>query len=119
MRSAAPPRESREPLVQLEHLVRRVPAGEAEELGEVAERGARGARAGARAGDLGAAPVGAHEPDRDLHERRLAGAVRAEQPDELALLHREVDALQRIDGPVALLERVNGEGRWHVARVRH
>ena len=41
-----------EPLVQLEHLVGRVPAGEAEELGEVAERRARGARAGARAGDL-------------------------------------------------------------------
>ena len=70
-----------------ENLVRRVPARKAKELGEVAELTTRGAAAGARAGDLGATARGAHEPDRDLHERRLAGAVRAEQAHELALLH--------------------------------
>ena len=85
--------------MQLEHLVRRVPAGEAKELGEVPERGAGGAAAGTRARDLGRAAAGADEPDGDLHERRLAGAVRAEQPDELALLHLEVDAPQRSTGP--------------------
>ena len=99
-----------EPLVQPEHLVRRVPPREAEELGEVAELGAGGAGAGARAGDLSAAARGTDEADGDLHERRLAGAVRAEQPDELALPHLEVDALQRLDGAVALREPVDGEG---------
>ena len=40
-RSAAPPSELRELLVQLEQLVARAPVGEAEQLGEVAElRGA-------------------------------------------------------------------------------
>ena len=51
-----------EPLVQLEHLVGRVPAGEAEELGEVAERGARGARAGARAATSAVPPLGRTSP---------------------------------------------------------
>ena len=53
-RSAAPPPERAEPLVEKEHLVGRVPAGEAEQLGEVAELGTGGARSCARAGDLGA-----------------------------------------------------------------
>src|SRR5206468_8329812 len=106
-------------LVEPEDLVRRVPPREAEELGEVAELPARGTATGGGAGNLGPAARGAHEPDRDLHERRLAGAVRAEQADELALLHREIDTLQRADGSVTLLERMHREGRRHAARVRH
>ena len=102
-----------EPLVQLEHLVGRVPAGEAEELGEVAERRACVARACARACDLRRAAGRAHEADGDLHERRLAGAVRAEQPDELALADLEVDAFQRVDGAVALRETPDGERTRH------
>src|SRR5262252_9184196 len=44
---------ARKPLVEHEYLVRRVPAREAEELGEIAELGPCGARAGARTHDLG------------------------------------------------------------------
>ena len=89
-------------------LVGRVPARETKELGEVAELRPRSARAGASARDLRAAARGAHQPDCDLHERRLARAVGAEQPDELSLLHGQIDALERLHGPVALLERVDG-----------
>ena len=109
-----------EPLVQLEHLVGRVPAGEAEQLGEVAERRPRRARSGARARDLGVAAGRAHEPDGDLHERRLAGAVRAEQADQLPLADLQIDTFQRFDGAVALRETADGEGNRHrpsLARV--
>ena len=52
-----------EPLVQLEHLVGRVPAGEAEELGEVAERArARRASLRARPATSAAPPVGRTRP---------------------------------------------------------
>src|SRR6185436_15100696 len=70
-----------EPLVQLEHLVRGLPAGEPEQLREVAERGAGGGRPRGRAADLGAAARRPDEPAGDLDERRLPGSVRAEQPD--------------------------------------
>src|SRR5207237_888005 len=53
----------------------------------------------------------AHEPDGDLHECGLAGAVRAEEPEELALAHLEVDALQRFDRAVDLREPVHLERR--------
>ena len=106
-----------EPLVQLEHLVRRVPAGEAEELCEVAERRARGTRARPRACDLGRAARLAHEPDRDLHERRLAGAVRAEQAEQLALADLEIDALERLHRAVAFRETADGESSSHSPSV--
>ena len=109
---------ARQPLVEAEHLVGRVPTREAKELGEVAELRPRSARAGTGARDLGPSASGAHEPDRDLDERRLPGAVRPEQSHELTLLHRQVDALERLDGPVALCELVDGERRGHTARVQ-
>src|SRR5206468_7165832 len=102
-----------EPLVQLEHLVGRVPAREAEELGEVAERRARRLRPGSCAGDACLAAGGAHEADGDLDKRRLAGAVRPEQADELAFADGEVDAAQRLNRPVALLEIADGERVGH------
>src|SRR3712207_7721463 len=46
---------ARQPLVQLEQLVGRQPLGEAEELGQVAERTMRGLAAGRRAADPRAA----------------------------------------------------------------
>jgi len=106
-----------EALVQLEHLVGRVPAGEAEELGEVAERSPCRPRSGAGTGDLRLAGARAHEPDRDLHECRLPGAVRAEQADELPLGHLEIDAFQRLDGAVALRKPADGECNRHRASV--
>jgi len=81
----------RQPLVEGKHLVRRVPARKAEELGEIPELRQGGPTARAGTDDLGLAACGAHQTHRDLDERRLAGAVRAEQPHELSLLHREVD----------------------------
>src|SRR5262249_57945325 len=66
---------AREPLVQLEHLVGRVPAREAEQLGEVAQPAACGQRAGAGAADLGSAARRAHEAAGDLHERGPARPV--------------------------------------------
>ncbi len=101
----------RELLVERENLVGRVPAGEAEELGEIAELRTRRAGAGARAGHLHPAAGRTDEPDGDLDERRLAGAVRAEQAHELALLHREIDSPERLDRAVTLGEVVDGEGR--------
>src|SRR5581483_5217817 len=52
----------------------------------------------------------------DLHGRRLAGAVRAEQPKHLALLDREVDPADRLEVPVGLaqaadLDRKHPRGR--------
>ena len=106
-----------EPLVQREQLVGARPAGEAEQLREVAERAAGRGRPGGRAADLGGAAGRPDEAARDLHERALAGAVRAEQPDELALADGEVDAAQRVGRAVALREAGHGEGSRHEPRV--
>jgi len=103
----------REPLVQCEHLVGRHPAGKPEELGQVAERLPRRERARGGTRDLGAPARRADEPARDLDERRLAGAVRAEQPHELPRLDRQIDACERLDPPVALLEARNAEDGSH------
>jgi hypothetical protein len=83
---------ARELLVQDEHLVGRRPAGEAEQLGQVAEG----------ALDPRDALGGVHEPAAALHERRLAGAVGPEQADELALAHLEIDAAESDRRPVPL-----------------
>ena len=64
-------------LVQPEQLVRRVPAGEAEELGQIAERPARGGRAGGGAAHAHRARRGAHEAGRALDQRRIRGAALA------------------------------------------
>ena len=45
----------------------------------------------------------------DLHQRRLAGAVVAHQPDSLAALDREVDAVQGMDGAEALGDGVEAQ----------
>jgi hypothetical protein len=52
---------------------------------------------------------------RDLHERRLARAVRSQQADELALAHFEIDAAERFHSPITLDETADGERGWHVA----
>ena len=85
-------------LVQGEELVGARPPGEAEELGEVAERAAGLGRPGRRAAHLGRAAGRAHEPARDLHERGLARPVGAEEADQLPLADGQVDAAQRVGG---------------------
>src|SRR5207248_6866959 len=59
------------------------------------------------------AVAGPDEAARDLDERRLAGAVRAEQADELSLLDVEVDAVQRLDAPVSLAQAPDRERLAH------
>ena len=96
-------RRAREPLVELQQLVGGAPVGEAEQLGEVAERALGGRRSRpARRRPSPRPPGRAHEPAGDLDERRLAGAVGSEQADELALADLEVDAAQRVHRPVGL-----------------
>ena len=54
----------------------------------------------------------------NLDERGLAGAVRAEQADDLSGGgDREVDAAERVDGSVGLAERVNVNGDHGEAMV--
>jgi hypothetical protein len=111
---------ARQALVQAQQLVGRRPAGEAEELGQVAERAPRGRRSG-----WGTAhPHGpARRPDEArgaLDEGRLARAVGAQEADELGLADGQVDAAQRGGGAVALgqiadLERGRHERRWTIA----
>src|SRR6185312_16468841 len=74
-----------ESLVEDEQLVGAHPAGKAEELREVAERAACRRRPCRRAADLGRSFARPHEPAGDLDQRRLAGAVRPQQADQLAL----------------------------------
>ena len=77
--------------------------GEVREQADVLQRAAdaalgprarRQAQAGRRRGADGAR---GHAPEAGdaLHERRLAGAVRADEPDDLAFPYRQVDAVER------------------------
>ena len=98
----------------------RRPAGEAEELGQVAERAARGRRAGRGAAHAHGPRRRAHEARRALDQRRLARAVGAQQADELGLADGQVDPAQRGGGAVALgqapdLERGRHERRRTIA----
>jgi hypothetical protein len=56
----------------------------------------------ARAVDVDRSLVGHHEPDEDLHQRRLAGAVLAEDAVDPAAMEAQVDAVARDDGTEAL-----------------
>ena len=54
----------------------------------------------------------------DLDRRRLAGAVRAEQREDLALADLEADAAQRLVPAVALAEVLDDDGLAVTARAR-
>ncbi len=60
-----------------------------------------------------AALVGLLEAADDLHQRRLAGAVVAEQPQHLALAQVQAEVAQRDDGPEALRDVLDAQ---HVVR---
>ena len=55
------------------------------------------------------AHVGLLEAADDLHQRRLAGAVVAEQPEHLALAQVQVDVAQRDDGPEVLRDVLDAQ----------
>ena len=75
-------------------------------LRDVAEHAAhaRGMRDDVLAADERAARVGLRQRRQHADGRRLPGAVRAEQPEHLALAHRERHAVERLHGLVALVE---------------
>src|SRR5262245_18998891 len=70
-------------------------------------------RRGFLAGDADRALEPAFEQADGLQKRRLARAGRAQQPDDLARLHAEVDASQYLDGGPAL-----GEAALEAARLK-
>ena len=58
--------------------------------------------------------VGRVDAGDDLHQRRLAGSVVADEPDDLAGVDLEVHAVERLDGAEALADVLEGEqGRGH------
>src|SRR5438128_10010187 len=101
--------------MQLEQLVGGHPAGEAEELREIAEPRPGLPRSCPRTTHLGVPGRGPHQAARDLDERGLPGAVRPEQAHELAAADLEVDTAQRFDRAVPLDEAPDGERCGHDA----
>ena len=63
------------------------------------------------AGHPGGPARGRHEAGEDPHGRRLAGAVRAEEADDLALLHGERHVLDGRNGSVVLGEAIDLDHR--------
>ena len=68
---------------------------------------------GIDAADLDRAFVGLAQPDDAFDRRRLAGAVRPDEPEDLAVADLEAHAARRFDAAVALLEIADGDFRWH------
>jgi hypothetical protein len=62
------------------------------------------------AGDAGRAVVGTEERREDAHGRRLAGAVRPQEPEDGPAVDAEVDAAQRVDVAVALAQSLRLDG---------
>ena len=63
------------------------------------------------AAQLDAAGVGTFEAGDEPQQRRLARPRRAEQREELAFAHLEVDAVSRDDVPVALADALQAQGQ--------
>ena len=76
---------------------------------------ARGAGLGRQrmAADRGRPGVGREHGREDRQHRRLAGAVRTEEPDDLARADRERDARERHPAAVALDDAVDRDGSVH------
>src|SRR5262245_34754420 len=54
----------------------------------------------------------------DLHERGLAGAIVAHEPDDLASFEREVDVRQRLDGAEMLRDALQFENSHRSSRAQ-
>jgi hypothetical protein len=88
-----------------------VVVGEAVVLGEVADLLPDADRAGGLVEQVGVAVGLLGDAEQDLDERRLAGAVLAEEAVDLALLDGERHALQRLDAAVALDQALGFDDR--------
>jgi hypothetical protein len=97
---------------------------EGDVLGQEAELPAEGlAGAGRVAPEYGNPAVGrVHESENELHQRRLASAVVADQCEALAFRHRERDAFQRgapVIGLTNIFERDDGHEHLTSSAVNH
>src|SRR5690606_27396020 len=83
------------------------------ERGEAAR--VAGVRDGIDAGEVDPAAVGPQQPDDLRHERRLAGAVVAEEADHLPGADPEVHVVVGEDGPEASGHALDGQDLLHGA----
>ena len=81
---------------------------EGEGLGEIAHP--RAGQAGRLPSTRTRAGAGVQQAGQDVEGAGLAGAVGADQPEDLARADLEVDAPQRLQGPVGLVEPLHLEG---------
>ena len=95
--------------VEVEQAGAGVVVGEAVVLGQVADAAADGRRAGRLVEEQGLALGLADDAEKDLDERGLAGAVLAEQAEDLAALDGQRHALEGLDLAEALDEVVGGD----------
>jgi hypothetical protein len=103
-RSAAPPVEPERRWCSSSSSSAEYQPGKRKELCEVADPATCLTGARRRVLHGRGATRGSDEPQGDLHERGLAGAVWPQQADELALVDSEVDSGERHCGPIALLQ---------------
>ena len=89
-----------------EVLASRQPIVERGLLEDDADRRANpgGLAANVGAGDAGLAPARGDQRHQHVEQRRLAGAVRAEEREELAVLHREADRADGVELPEGTAE---------------
>ena len=71
------------------------------------------------AGDLDSAAIGPKGAREDAHQRRLAGAVMADETQALAGTNVEIDAGQSLDGAEALLDTVQAYQALAFTRLGH
>jgi hypothetical protein len=62
--------------------------------------------------ELDLAGVGRHDPGEDLHQRRLAGAVLADDGVDRAARDVQVHAVERLHAAEALREAADADGEW-------
>src|SRR5262249_30459346 len=124
---ALAPRHTQQGAVKVEQAVAGVVVGEAVVFWEVAHATAH-AHGARRLVEQAGLPFGARgDAEQHLDQRRLAGAVLAEQPVDLAGFDAERDALERLDAAVALDQVLRfddrhggtpgGEGRYQKGSV--
>jgi hypothetical protein len=94
--------EPREHSVHLEEPLDRHRGRQAQALGQVAHAATRGGVVGIAAAQPHCAARRPREAEQQAQCGRLAGAVRAEQPDRRARRHRELDLRERVSSAVAL-----------------